>query len=157
MWKPSILFYLKIPPSVFCLCLLPLSFTFSLRPSVFSLYLLPSAFFILLLKHFLNLELLNLAAGRHRIFVHELPVFRDLVTRDFPLAEFDEFLRRGLIPVFQMDGREDLLAEQTTYRVLRGGSWNSDSVDLRTAARIYFDPLFTTSDFGFRCAMDVDE
>jgi len=32
------------------------------------------------------------------------------VTRDFPLAEFDEFLRRGLIPVFQMDGREDLLA-----------------------------------------------
>jgi len=44
--------------------------------------------------------------------------------------------------------------ETGTERVLRGGSWNSDSEDVRAAARIHFDPLYTTSDFGFRCAMD---
>lgn len=43
--------------------------------------------------------------------------------------------------------------EGTTYKVLRGGSWRSPSVFLRTASRS-FDPNFNnSSDVGFRCAV----
>lgn len=41
-------------------------------------------------------------------------------------------------------------------RVLRGGSWNSGSFDLRSSKRISYNPLFTTSDFGFRCAKEAE-
>jgi len=40
-------------------------------------------------------------------------------------------------------------------RVLRGGSWNSNSIDVRTTNRISYNPLYVTTDFGFRCAMDA--
>lgn len=38
------------------------------------------------------------------------------------------------------------------YRVLRGGSWDYDEDDLRTAIRGGFYPDYTNNKFGFRCA-----
>ena len=42
-------------------------------------------------------------------------------------------------------------------RVLRGGSWNAATRSTYAPLPASTLTLFTTSDFGFRCAMDVDE
>ena len=39
-----------------------------------------------------------------------------------------------------------------TYRVLRGGSWDDDPIDLRTAYRGYGTPVDRCDYIGFRCA-----
>ena len=39
-----------------------------------------------------------------------------------------------------------------SYRVLRGGSWYSDSTRSGTASRYYNNPTYQDSDIGFRCA-----
>lgn len=38
----------------------------------------------------------------------------------------------------------------TSYRVLRGGGWNSDEVDCRVAARSWWPPYFESAYVGFR-------
>jgi len=44
----------------------------------------------------------------------------------------------------------------TTYRVLRGGSWNDDDNLVRSAFRSRSDPADTLSyDFGFRCSRSL--
>ena len=42
------------------------------------------------------------------------------------------------------------------YRVVRGGSYGSDSINLRSARRNSSDPDFKHSDRGFRCARDAE-
>lgn len=44
----------------------------------------------------------------------------------------------------------------TVYKVLRGGSYNSDSFEVRSAKRHYAKPETKREDYGFRCAMDVE-
>ena len=39
------------------------------------------------------------------------------------------------------------------YRVLRGGSWNSDEWDVRAANRNYDFPAYRDDDVGFRCVV----
>jgi formylglycine-generating enzyme required for sulfatase activity len=39
------------------------------------------------------------------------------------------------------------------YSVLRGGSWNADQVDARTARRNYATPTLHSGDVGFRCVI----
>jgi len=39
------------------------------------------------------------------------------------------------------------------YRVLRGGSWNCDGYNVRSANRYYDDPARTYNDIGFRCVL----
>jgi formylglycine-generating enzyme required for sulfatase activity/tetratricopeptide (TPR) repeat protein len=48
------------------------------------------------------------------------------------------------------DGRENLQAGGN--RVIRGGSWNSDTALLRAASRVGSDPSFCAYSVGFRCA-----
>lgn len=43
------------------------------------------------------------------------------------------------------------------YRVIRGGSWVSNSLALTTVARDYSDPAFGYDSIGFRCAKDKNE
>jgi formylglycine-generating enzyme required for sulfatase activity len=43
------------------------------------------------------------------------------------------------------------------YRVVRGGSWVSNSLALTTVARDYADPRFGYDSIGFRCAKDKDK
>jgi formylglycine-generating enzyme required for sulfatase activity len=38
-----------------------------------------------------------------------------------------------------------------SYRVLRGGSWLGNGVNLRSAYRLYNYPLYRLSGGGFRC------
>jgi formylglycine-generating enzyme required for sulfatase activity len=40
-------------------------------------------------------------------------------------------------------------------RVVRGGSWSSEPIDLRVSARLKCQPTRAFSDIGFRCAKDV--
>jgi len=44
-----------------------------------------------------------------------------------------------------------------SYRVLRGGSWNSSTHVLRVAYRNIFNPTPFNLNFGFRCVADVEE
>ncbi len=53
-------------------------------------------------------------------------------------------------PYQASDGREDANAEG--YRVLRGGAWDSPSINLRSSLRSFNDPLYQHPSFGFRCA-----
>jgi len=53
-------------------------------------------------------------------------------------------------PYQATDGREDAAAKG--YRVLRGGAWDSPSINLRTSLRSFQDPLYQHPSFGFRCA-----
>ncbi len=53
-------------------------------------------------------------------------------------------------PYQATDGREDATAEG--YRVLRGGAWDSPSINLRSSLRSFNDPLYQHPSFGFRCA-----
>jgi formylglycine-generating enzyme required for sulfatase activity len=39
-----------------------------------------------------------------------------------------------------------------SFRVLRGGGWNSNELSLRASSRYNYDPVFRSDDFGFRCA-----
>ncbi len=48
------------------------------------------------------------------------------------------------------DGRED--SQTSGTRVLRGGSWNNNPFNLRTAYRSYYEPVNADNDVGFRCA-----
>jgi len=41
-----------------------------------------------------------------------------------------------------------------SYRVLRGGSWNSNDVNCRVTSRLRNDPDYRNSHYGFRCAQD---
>jgi formylglycine-generating enzyme required for sulfatase activity len=41
------------------------------------------------------------------------------------------------------------------YGVLRGGSWNADQVDARTARRNYASPTLHSGDVGFRCEISL--
>jgi formylglycine-generating enzyme required for sulfatase activity len=43
------------------------------------------------------------------------------------------------------------------YRVIRGGSWVSNSLALMTVARDYSDPVFGYDSIGFRCAKDKND
>ena len=43
------------------------------------------------------------------------------------------------------------------YKVIRGGSWVSNSLALTTIARDYSDPVFGYDSIGFRCAKDKNE
>lgn len=43
----------------------------------------------------------------------------------------------------------------TTYRVVRGGSWNSPAEDCRLVARSYWAPEFSLNDVGFRLVHDA--
>lgn len=43
----------------------------------------------------------------------------------------------------------------TVYKVLRGGSFASDSFEVRSAKRHYNKPEVKREDYGFRCAMDA--
>ncbi len=43
------------------------------------------------------------------------------------------------------------------YRVIRGGSWYSDSSRVRASSRNYFDPQEANDFIGFRCASDIIE
>jgi len=45
----------------------------------------------------------------------------------------------------------DWYSEDKEYRVLRGGSWNCNTYDLRVAHRSGFIPSFTYLNYGFRC------
>lgn len=49
------------------------------------------------------------------------------------------------------DGREDL-SDETSYRVLRGGSYYNDAYNVRAAVRSGFFPDFVYDIVGFRCA-----
>lgn len=49
------------------------------------------------------------------------------------------------------DGREDLTASGS--RVLRGGSWISVDLIVRSAFRLRGDPSGSSSYFGFRCSL----
>lgn len=40
-----------------------------------------------------------------------------------------------------------------TYKVLRGGSWNSDRSDIRSTTRFYHAPDSYSGDIGFRCVV----
>ena len=40
-------------------------------------------------------------------------------------------------------------------RVLRSGSWNSKAHGVRVASREFYEPMLTSSVFGFRCVRDV--
>jgi formylglycine-generating enzyme required for sulfatase activity len=53
-------------------------------------------------------------------------------------------------PYSAFDGRENL-SGSSGPRVIRGGSWNSDKFDVRTANREWQSPLITSSSIGFRC------
>jgi len=55
-------------------------------------------------------------------------------------------------PYDAADGREDLTAIGS--RVLRGGSWSSDLLNVRSASRDLYDPTNSDINFGFRCALD---
>jgi formylglycine-generating enzyme required for sulfatase activity len=44
------------------------------------------------------------------------------------------------------------ISPATSYRVIRGGSWDSDAVYLRAATRYNYSPSDRYSDIGFRCA-----
>lgn len=44
---------------------------------------------------------------------------------------------------------------ESGYRVLRGGSWYSFALDLRSTLRDNFNPSYMGNDIGFRCASDV--
>ena len=46
---------------------------------------------------------------------------------------------------------EDWYSEDKDYRVLRGGSWNLNSSDLRVANRYGYGPTAADYDVGFRC------
>jgi formylglycine-generating enzyme required for sulfatase activity len=57
-------------------------------------------------------------------------------------------------PYDVLDGRENL-ADTSSKRVLRGGSWNWIAADARSAARDDYAGDFISSDwYGFRCARD---
>ena len=49
-------------------------------------------------------------------------------------------------------GQEAVVDESSTYRVLRGGSWNSDAGYVRSAYRDYIAPSFKSGNVGFRVA-----
>lgn len=44
-----------------------------------------------------------------------------------------------------------------TYKVIRGGGWNSTAGELRTANRAGIDPAAAFNDVGFRCVLDAAE
>lgn len=56
-------------------------------------------------------------------------------------------------PYSATDGREDLTASGS--RVLRGGSWQSDGYNVRSASRSRYDPTFTYLYVGFRCSRSL--
>lgn len=43
--------------------------------------------------------------------------------------------------------------EEGQYRVVRGGSWNDDALDLRVSVRRWVDPGYRFVSIGFRCAV----
>jgi formylglycine-generating enzyme required for sulfatase activity len=49
------------------------------------------------------------------------------------------------------DGRED--AASSRARVVRGGSWDYDQNDARSAYRFVYNPRWVTSHVGFRCGL----
>ena len=50
----------------------------------------------------------------------------------------------------------DVIREFHSPRVCRGGSWASDSREVRVAYRNRAKPTLTRSDYGFRCVQDLD-
>lgn len=40
-------------------------------------------------------------------------------------------------------------------RVLRGGSWNNDPINVRSAVRLRLTPSTRNARYGFRCAQDA--
>jgi formylglycine-generating enzyme required for sulfatase activity len=59
----------------------------------------------------------------------------------------------GNYPYDANDGREDM--DSFNSRVLRGGSWNYDDLDVRSAVRDDFTPLSIYYNVGFRCARSL--
>ena len=56
----------------------------------------------------------------------------------------------------QLPGIENPAGPQTgTDKVLRGGSWLSDAIDIRSYRRFSYSPSDVNNDFGFRCARDT--
>ena len=45
------------------------------------------------------------------------------------------------------------VTKEGSDRVLRGGSWNNDAADCRTAYRSTFAPTYRSSNLGFRLAL----
>ena len=50
------------------------------------------------------------------------------------------------------DGRAWVESPRGIYRVIRGGGWNYDALDCRSAARFSIRPGFLSNDVGFRLA-----
>jgi formylglycine-generating enzyme required for sulfatase activity len=46
--------------------------------------------------------------------------------------------------------------DQGEYRVLRGGTWDSNANNLRTSSRLKYRPAYFTEGIGFRCAKDAN-
>ncbi len=53
------------------------------------------------------------------------------------------------------DGREDLKADVTVYRLFRGGSFDDEITQLRCSARRWFVPTNTSKTRGFRVVLEV--
>ena len=45
-------------------------------------------------------------------------------------------------------------AKEENAKVMRGGSWDSDPQYVRVSYRIWYEPTYRSSNFGFRCAGD---
>ncbi len=47
-------------------------------------------------------------------------------------------------------------SEEGVDRVIRGGSWSSNALDVRSAYRVAHDPGSQVNDLGFRCVLVQD-
>jgi formylglycine-generating enzyme required for sulfatase activity len=59
-------------------------------------------------------------------------------------------------PYSSTDGRESLSPSESDSLVLRGGSWNNGTVNIRSATRNWTNFFATYNYIGFRCAMDAE-
>ena len=55
-----------------------------------------------------------------------------------------------------IEGISDDFSSVTSPRVVRGGSWLATAMNCRNAVRFRLDPTSTSSNVGFRCAMDLE-
>ena len=55
----------------------------------------------------------------------------------------------------QLIQEQENFASVKSARVLRSGSWNSKAHGVRVANREFYEPMLTSSVFGFRCVRDV--